>query len=232
MRLAWSRTSRAEDRIDKWMIRHHQELVLAGETTPSGPCPDELFLNDLARKSKRVVLSDPRVDHAATCPTCMKKLLEMRRSIRSRRHTVVSTLSIVSFLILAVLFVVAVGNHIRQRSTSTTAVISQTIDLWNAGTTRGGQTSSLPSVSLPAAFVRATVVLPAFSPPGQYLITITRTQNGEGVLAQVQTTTESVNNQERVHVDLDLRKVKTGKYFLSTTQEQDQAAYYYPVEIK
>jgi len=29
-----------------------------------------------------------------------------------------------------------------------------------------------------------------------------------------------------------LRSVKAGAYFLSTTHEQDQAAYYYPLQIK
>ena len=49
--LSWSRPSRAEDRIESWLVQRHQERVLAGETTPVGPCPDEIFLRDLARKA-------------------------------------------------------------------------------------------------------------------------------------------------------------------------------------
>ena len=40
------------------------------------------------------------------------------------------------------------------------------------------------------------------------------------------------NGQEKVSVDLDLRSARTGAYFLSTTHEKDQAAYYYPLQIK
>jgi hypothetical protein len=39
------------------------------------------------------------------------------------------------------------------------------------------------------------------------------------------------NGQEKVSVDLDLRSARAGAYFLSTKQ-QDQAAYYYPLQIK
>lgn len=59
------------------LTRQRQERVLDGKTTPVGPCPDESFLNSLARNSKHVALSDPRLDHAANCPICMKQLLNL-----------------------------------------------------------------------------------------------------------------------------------------------------------
>lgn len=36
----------------------------------------------------------------------------------------------------------------------------------------------------------------------------------------------------RERMVIDLRKSKPGSYFLSTTHEQDQASYYYPLQIK
>jgi hypothetical protein len=232
MRLNPSRTSRAEDRIEKWMTQHHQERVLAGETTPKGRCPDEQFLNNLARKSKRIVLSDPRVDHAATCSSCMKRLLEIRQDIYSRRRRVIATVSVVSCLTFTALFIVALRYRAWERLLPSSAVVVQTVDLWNVGAYRGAQASTLGSVSLPAAKVRATVILPAFSTPGEYLVRVARNQNGEGTIAEGQSLTEAAGNQERVQVDLDLRGVKAGSYFLSTMHEQDQASYYYPLEIK
>jgi hypothetical protein len=35
-----------------------------------------------------------------------------------------------------------------------------------------------------------------------------------------------------LRVDLDLHSAAAGTYFLATTHEQDQAAYYYPLQIK
>jgi len=60
------------------------------------------------------------------------------------------------------------------------------------------QPGPLQVVSLPAARVRLTVILPRFSPPGQYLVAVTRTQNGEGLIAEGQGPTAASGDQERV----------------------------------
>ena len=68
----------AEDRFEEWFNRKRQESVLEGQVeAPQGPHPDDSFLRDLARKSRSINLSDPRVDHAASCPLCMRKLLAL-----------------------------------------------------------------------------------------------------------------------------------------------------------
>jgi hypothetical protein len=83
MRLSWCRSSPSEDRFESWLSRAHEERVLAGKTAPVGPCPGESFLQDLARKAGRIELTDPRVNHAANCPTCMSRLLIIRQENRS-----------------------------------------------------------------------------------------------------------------------------------------------------
>ena len=90
----------------------------------------------------------------------------------------------------------------------------------------------LESVSLPDALVKVTIILPRHGEPGLYLVAITRDQNGNGVVAEGTATTVANRDQQRITTDLDLRKAKAGPYFLSTTHEQDQAAYYYPLQIK
>jgi hypothetical protein len=106
------------------------------------------------------------------------------------------------------------------------------VDLFDAGAVRGEQPGQLQSVTLPAALIKLTIVLPRHSAPGQYLVAITRDQNGNGVVAEGPATTSAVGNQQQVSANLDLRSAKAGQYFLSTTHEQDQAAYYYPLQIK
>jgi hypothetical protein len=125
----------------------------------------------------------------------------------------------------------AYQNHHRQM-VATAVPVSKTVDLWNTVTYRGEQPSPLQSVVLPSAPVRLTIVLPRFSSPGQYLVAVTRDQSGNGVIAEGFASASSSNGQERVSLDLDLRSAKAGAYFLSTTHEQDQAAYYYPLQIK
>jgi hypothetical protein len=81
MNLFGRESSRAEGRFEAWLKQKHQERVLSGQTDPTGPCPDEAFLRGLARRSKSISLSDPRIDHAANCPNCMNRILAMRRDI-------------------------------------------------------------------------------------------------------------------------------------------------------
>jgi len=226
-------SSRTEDRFEAWLKRMHQERVLSGETKPTGTCPDEAFLRGLARRSKKIRLSDPRIDHAANCPKCMNRVLAMRQNVRAERRKI-------AFGLAAACLVVIAGvagwsryemRHHRQ-TIARIAPVSATVDLWNTGTYRGEQPGELQSVSLPSAPVRLTIILPRFSSPGQYLVAVTRDQSGNGVVAEGFASAGVRNGQETLSVDLDLRSAVAGAYFLSTTHEQDQAAYYYPLQIK
>jgi hypothetical protein len=233
MRLSWRRSSRTEDRIDKWITQQHQRRVLAGETSPSGPCPDEAFLRALGRRSKSITLSDPRVDHAATCPKCMNRLLALRQERQSSRRKLAWALAGSACIILvAGLIAWSRYESQKQQTLAQTQPIPETVDLWNAATYRGQQPGQLQAVLLPATRIHLTIILPHFSLAGQYLVAVTRDQNGNGVVAYGSAATVSSGAQDRVTVDLDLRSAKAGAYFLSTTHEQDQAAYYYPLQIK
>lgn len=233
MRVSWCWPSRAEDRFESWLAQRHEERVLAGETTPVGTCPDEAFLLDLSRRAKRIALSDPRVAHAANCPTCMSRLLVFRQGNRSRRRKLAFVTALAVCTVIAAVIITVARNGMHQQTSSTDlAVRSETVNLWDAGTIRGNQPGSLQSVSLPAAVVRVTIILPRFSPPGLYSVAVTQNGNGNGVVAQKSASATINDDQESVSVELDLRAVKAGAYFLATTHAQDQASYYYPIQIK
>jgi hypothetical protein len=231
LRLRWF--SRPEDRFEAWIAQRHQERVLEGGTTPAGPCPDEAFLKDLARKSKQIALSDPRVHHAANCPICMRRMLELRPAYQGRRRRLVlAAVAVCCCLIVAAFVVLARRGSETPHQAANMAAIPQTVDLWNAGTLRNGQPTPLLSVTLPAALVKVTIILPRYSEPGQYAVAVTRDQTGSDLLAQRSATATGNGDREEVSVNLDLRKSRPGAYFLSTTHEQDQASYYYPLQIK
>ena len=233
MRLSWRRSARSEDRFETWIAQRHQERVLAGETTAVGPCPDQAFLRDLARRSKPIALSDPRVDHAASCPDCMWRLLAFRKEDRSRRRRLKAAAAFASCLLVAAVFVsVTEYRGHRKQSAANVTVASVTVDLFDAGTLRGEQPGELQSVLLPASVVKVTIILPRFSPAGQYAVAVTQDQKGNGVVAQSSATATSSGDHVAVSVELDLRGAKEGAYFLATIHEQDQASYYYPLRIK
>ena len=227
------RSSRGEDKFEAWIKRLHEQRVASGQTQPVGPCPDEEFLRGLAKRSRAIPLSDARIDHAATCPTCMNRVVALRNENRERNRKIGYALAASTCVVLAA--ALFGWFHLRQNRQHILALaqpVSKTADLWNAGTARGEQPGQLHSVELPAAVVRLTVILPRFSPSGQYLIAVTRKEDGTGVVAEGLAPTVSSGQQQRVSVALDLRKVTAGAYFLSTTHEQDQTAYYYPLRIE
>jgi len=225
-------SSRAEGRFEAWLKRMHRERVFSGETEPAGPCPDEAFLQGVARRSKKIRLSDPRINHAANCPNCMNRMLALRQNIRAERRKLAFGLAAACLVVIAGVAGWSRYEMHHRQTMASVAQVSATVDLWNTGTYRGEQPGQLQSVSLPSAPVRLTIILPRFSSSGQYLIAVTRDQSGNGVIAEGFASATASNGQERVSLNLDLRSAKAGKYFLSTTHEQDQAAYYYPLQIK
>lgn len=225
--------SRPEDRFETWIAQRHQEHVLAGREISAGPCPDESFLKNLAKKSKHIQLSDPRVDHAANCPICMRRLLEVRREDHSRQQRLVLTAAVASCLLVAVVFVVVARRGVRtQNQMAEVTAIPQTVNLWNAGTFRGDQPGQLRTVLLPAALVKLTIILPRYSETGRYDVAVTRDRAGRDILAHANAAATGTKDREEVSVYLDLRRSRPGSYFLSTTHEQDQASYYYPLQIR
>jgi hypothetical protein len=163
----------------------------------------------------------------------MSRLLAFWQENRSRQRKLafVNVVVLCSVLAVAAITFARYGMH-RQLPSANVAVVSETLNLWDAGTIRGNQPGSLQSVLLPAAVVRVTIILPRFSPPGQYAVAVTQDQNGNGVVAQRSAPATINGDHESVSVELDLRAAKAGAYFLATTHEQDQASYYYPLQIK
>ena len=226
-------TSSAEGRLETWLAKQHEARVYAGETTPAGSCPNDLFLRELARKSKAIDLLDQRIDHVANCAKCLPRLTVLRTVRRTQQRGLQLALAGAACVILiAALLFVPQWRQRRHENASSNVAVSKTVDLWNAGTYRGQQPAARKSVVLPAGKVRLTIILPEFSQSGRYLVAVTRDQAGADILSEAMANSVPKGKQQTVSVVLDLRTTKAGKYFLSTTYEKGQATYYYPLRIK
>ena len=117
----------AEDRFEEWFNRKRQESVLEGQVeAPQGPHPDDSFLRDLARKSRSINLSDPRVDHAASCPLCMRKLLALRNEKATTTRRVALTAAIACCVLVVATIVWISGRRSREvQPTPNVAVVSK-----------------------------------------------------------------------------------------------------------
>jgi hypothetical protein len=163
----------------------------------------------------------------------MRRLFDLQEERRSRRLKLVSGLAIACVLVVAALFVGTIRRGAgAPQATPTESAVLESVDLSDAGTLRGNQPAPLQAVSLPAALTKVTIILPRYSDLGQYVVAVTRDQKGSDLVAKASGTATGGPDRAEVSVYLDLRKSKPGSYFLSTTHEQDQASYYYPLQIK
>jgi hypothetical protein len=163
----------------------------------------------------------------------MRKLLALRNEKATNTRRVALT-AIIACCVLLVATVVWISSRRSPevQQVPDVAVVSKTLDLSNAGSYRGDQPAPLQSVSLPTALVKVTVVLPRYSTPGKYVVAVTRDQSGSDPVAKGIGSAVSDGGRELVTVTLDLRSATVGRHFLSTTREQDQASYYYPLDIQ
>jgi hypothetical protein len=163
----------------------------------------------------------------------MNRLIALREESHSRRQKLVLACAAATCFVVAVALISMHRGRVHETSSEANmAVVSENVNLWDAGTLRGQQPSPLQSISLPASLVRVKIVLPRLSEPGRYDVAVTRDQAGNDVQAHDAVTATSKSGRKELSVDLDLRKAAAGLYFLSTTHEQDQASYYYPLQIK
>jgi hypothetical protein len=163
----------------------------------------------------------------------MRKLLTLRneKAKTTRRIALTSAIACCA-LVVATIVWVSGRRATEVQPTPSVAVISKTLDLFNAGSYRGDQPAPLQSASLPTALVKVTVVLPRYSTPGQYVVAVTRDQSGSDPVAKGIGLAVADGSRELVTVTLDLRSAAVGPHFLATTREQDQASYYYPLDIR
>ena len=226
----WRKRSARVRYSEEWFAALYPKLPLT-DLFENGPCngPDEVFLRQLASRSNKPSPLDPRVAHVAGCLRCMQRLRSFQQEAeeagRGRREVPVWALATVALLIA-----LGVGLSVYRRSASVpSAVIAQNLDLSDYGTTRG-PSSSLPSLMLPRRVVTVSILLPRFSEPGPYSVSVLETKEAK---ARTQAAGVAVQEGARTSltVTLDLRTAKPGRYYLSTTHGSDAAAYYYPLQI-
>lgn len=226
----WSKRSARVHYSEEWFAALYPKLPLT-DLPENGACNglDEVFLRQLASRSNKPSPLDPRVAHVAGCLRCMQKLKSFQREAeeagRGRRNVLVFALATVALLIAS-----GVWLAVNRRSASVpSAVIAQNLDLSDYGTTRGSSPSP-PPLKLPRRVVTVSILLPRFSEPGPYTVSVLETKEtnaramGSGVAVKK-------GAGASLTVTLDLRAAKPGRYYLATTRGTGAATYYYPLQI-
>jgi hypothetical protein len=239
-----------DDDDDTLLFEKLQEHVLEKYPNPERiGCIDHSTLKTWVYSPQKLDLSDPKYLHVLKCAECTRELIELRRlrneqSVRanigvpSRQYPASNWLWVVFASVILCCLAVASVIFWRTHSVTTPAQVAEstpvavTIDLSQAGTTRGTDTTTVPAVILPLRVVTAHVILPNFSPGGNYVVSVTTDRNG----ASEKATGRAVANVQGFHTDLtvalDLRNLPPGTYFLATTHAGDPASYFYPLSVK
>lgn len=239
-----------DDDDDTLLFEKLQEHVLEKYPNPERiGCIDHSTLKTWVYSPQKLDLSDTKYLHVLKCAECTRELIELRRlrneeSARARVGVPFQPGSAANWrwavfasALLCCLAVVGVI-YWRTHSAATRVQVAQStpvavaIDFSQAGTTRGTDTATVPAVVLPRRVVNAHVILPNFSPGGNYVVSVTTDHSG----ASGKAAGRAVANIQGYHADLtvtlDLRSLPSGTYFLATTHEGDPASYFYPLTVR
>jgi hypothetical protein len=235
---------------DTLLFEKLQEHILENYPNPNRiGCIDHATLETWVYAPERLNLSDPKYLHVLKCAECTRELIELRKlkkrqsepaeiGVHSKTRQGSNWRWAAMAAVLLCCLAVAGAIYWRSRSSATTSQEAQTtpvavtIDLSQAGTTRGGEASSVSAIDLPRRVINAHVILPYFSPGDNYVVAVTTDRDG----ASNRAAGRAVANVQGFHADLtvtlDLRGLPRGTYFLATTHEGDPASYYYPLTVR
>ena len=236
-----------DDDDDSLLFEKLQEHVLERYPNPERKgCIDHATLETWVYSPQKLDLSDPKYLRVLKCAECTRELIELRKQRDAQRnpHTEKEPARPRNWrwmgLAAGLVCSIALGGlaYWRFRSpTSSSATIpatpvALTIDLSQAGTTRGGETSTVPPVALPRRVVAAHILLPYFGPGGKYVVSVTMDKDGSPAKAEAMGTAGVNGFHADLSVTLDLRDLPQGMYYLATTHESDRASYYYPLTVQ
>jgi hypothetical protein len=240
-----------DDNDDTLLFQKLREHVLEKYPNPNRTgCFDRATLGVWARNPEKLDLSDPRYLHVLKCSECTRDLLELRRLYGGQREPTVArpTLSQVpprlgwrgaiwvsAVMVCCALFAGVFYWRTRSESPKTPgiqqAAIAETIDLSNAGASRGGDTSAV-TIVLPRRVVALRLVLPYFSPGGPYVVSVASDRSATSAKAKGTSVATTQGAHANLTVRLDLRNLDPGTYYLATTHEGDPSSYFYPMTVK
>jgi hypothetical protein len=236
-----------DDDDDSLLFEKLQEHVLERYPNPERKgCIDHAILETWVYSPQKLDLSDPKYLHVLKCAECTRELIELRKQRDEQRGAQTRNgaarprnwqwagIAAILLCCLAIAGLAYWRVHSAKMPSQTASAIpvAETIDLSQAGTIRGGATSTVPPVNLPRRVIAVHILLPYFSPGGKYVVSVTPDRNGSPARAEGLGTANVNGFHADLNVTLDLRNLGEGTYYLATTHEGDSASYFYPLTLQ
>ena len=237
-----------DDENDTLLFEKLQEHVLEHYPNPDRVgCLDRSTLIAFVEAPGKLDLEDPKYLHVFRCAECTRELIELRRlreerilqaAIRPSQHGsrwwwyagIAASVAVV-----AVLIGVSRKHYTNQpvETAQSGAPVSVSVDLSADGLARDGGGSDAPApVPLPRRVIDLRLVLPYYSPAGNYRVTVSRGQSQNQVEASGSALATVQGSHTELRVRLDLGHLTPGSHYLATAREGDGAPYYYPLTIR
>jgi len=237
-----------DDENDTLLFEKLQEHVLEHYPNPDRVgCLDRSTLIAFVEAPGKLDLEDPKYLHVFRCAECTRDLMELRRFREERIQQAAPHPSqrvsrwwwyagiAASVAVVAVLIGVSRKHYTNQpvETAQSEAPVSISVDLSADGLARdgaGGDTQA--PVPLPRRVIDLRLVLPYYSPAGNYRVTVSRGQSQNQVEASGSAPATVQGSHTELRVRLDLGHLTPGSHYLGTAREGDGAPYYYPLVIR
>lgn len=200
-------------------------------------CPGAEVIEGLG--NQRLGRDDPAWSHIWNCSPCFRdfKVIRDARVTRvehelSRKRTRRNILTGASAVAISYVAAYFAASQLRSGPRHGFEVVS--IDLTNAGATRGSTTTESVVARLPRHLDELHLTLDRLSSPGRYVVAVLESQSQGTAVALGSAMTQRQEGRPTLVIGLDLSEVRPGKYFLGIRREnngQEEIANYYPVVI-
>jgi hypothetical protein len=200
-------------------------------------CPSAEMIKAMA--NQQIGRDDPAWNHLWNCSPCFKDFKVVRDARvarigreyerkRTRRSVLIGAATAAACSGLAYFAAL----EFRSRPGHHLAIIS--VDLTEAGTTRGVEEQTAIVARLPRQVDEIHLTLPRLSPSGTYIVAVLGSESENTAVALSSAATQITAGQRTLIVTLDLSQVRAGRYFLGTRLQRNghqEEPSFYPVLI-
>lgn len=233
-----------DDENDTLLFERWEAHVIEQHPNPERVgCPSHEVLASFVDKPGGITLADLNDTHITRCRECTLELKELRRLREERLKKSASPLhlrywmgwrpvaALAFCLVLVIAIVVWQHRSASQPTTAANEVVALTVDLSGDGVSRSPTSEGPTSLfGLPRKLVDLSLILPYFSPAGDYQITIVRDGN-DRVLETSRSRAVAQGPHTQAQLRLDLRSLQPGRYYLGVLRTGESATYFYPFTL-
>lgn len=236
-----------DDDNDSLLFERLQQNALENHPNPARiGCPGYAVLKAFVESPRTV---DPKTLndlHIMQCAECTRELIELRqlRDGKLGKEQLVPThwfdsprwrsaaiaVSLCIFIILALNWRKETARSVS--SDEVAKAVWLTVNLSADDVTRSVDSrKEYPVITLPRKPVHLHIILPFFSPAGEYRVTINRGKRLDNLEAQGHGSAIAQGPRTDLQVDLDLQRLARGTYYLGTERADGQGLYFYRIVV-